>query len=173
MSRPRDITSSRTLLSRLREAGNATKPSNTDSARIQRWLAGTQTSADNSRREATTMRRIEFPSLDVSVRADGHTLQEYADDTEDMGADNLTSKYVEAPTGENFYIHVHYGPGFPYGTGDIEVRVKLDGKWATSTLHEAKAKHEAKSYNIKGINSFRHGIPILERFKFAELSTGM
>lgn len=117
----------------------------------------------------------EIQSVDVSLRSDGETLQEYADDSSSTHSPAVTAKYILAPSGAVFSIYVQISPGSPYFAEDISVKIKLDGRPATSKIISSKPKYSKqgfRAHHIDGITSNKSGHNTLERFKFTQLTTG-
>jgi hypothetical protein len=116
----------------------------------------------------------ELPGLQVTVEVAGEALQEYNHDATDTGHTYLqhrTTKYIDAPAGEEFEIRMlyqaPYDPSLP-----VHVEVMLDGNYVLAPYLEAGSKDGCEGYKYGKATFMGEGEAETCKFRFSVLATG-
>ncbi|KAF2117500.1 hypothetical protein BDV96DRAFT_679310 [Lophiotrema nucula] len=111
----------------------------------------------------------DLPTLEVEIVVDGEALKEYDDPDPPFSAPNTITKFVEATSGTEFSIKLHFTRDFPQDYA-VKAQVLLDGKRVTNKRY--RIKRLSGSHNIGGVTSKDNDDWYLQKFRFSELDIG-
>lgn len=122
------------------------------------------------------MRLSSLPGLDITLRVDGQDLQEYEhtgeDDSEEETSDDVMKRYVEATSGANFSVEFRTANHFKYRDSELELRVYLDGVWASGkVLHPCGHHRGHHKTSVASAIGHENGRCVSRSFAFADLHT--
>jgi hypothetical protein len=105
----------------------------------------------------------------VEIFVGGTPLPEYENQEQD--SPNTSAKWIEAVTGTEFAVKISFTDRYRSRHG-VRTQVCLDGKVMCSSVHHAKNLRKPEGHMFEGASSQTDKSNFLQKFKFAELTTG-
>jgi hypothetical protein len=110
------------------------------------------------------------PGINITVKCNGASLQEYEDEDEDAQP-NVVTKYVEAISGAEFGVQWEIAAPWPAYT--VLFDIYIDQKWVTGRFCKQVHFKPPKCIHLEeGALSVVNGQGFLHKFAFAALDVG-